>query len=67
MERERDLDPSMHGQGCPRLILPAYEPPTEEELERRQNAAREILRIRDEIGPIGRSVTDLIREDRNGH
>lgn len=68
MERKRDIEPSRHVRAkLPRIIVSPYIPPTPEELERRKKAAEEILRVRAEIGPIGRSVTDLIREDRDSH
>ena len=67
MEPRRDNEPRHLGARLPRIILPPYNPPTPENLERRQNAAKEILRMRSEIGPLGRSVTDLIREDRDSH
>ncbi|MCX6020736.1 MAG: hypothetical protein NTZ05_03220 [Chloroflexi bacterium] len=43
---------------------PPYVPPTPGELERRNEAFDEILRLREVIGPIGVSVADLIRQDR---
>lgn len=47
-----------------KIKLPPYKPPTPEELIRRQKLGEEILRLREEMGPIGRSVTELIREGR---
>ncbi|MDO8673833.1 MAG: hypothetical protein Q7O66_20680 [Dehalococcoidia bacterium] len=67
MKRERDIEPEYGRMRLPRIILPAYKPPTEEELALRRSAIEEILRIRSEIGLVGRSVTDLIREDRDSH
>lgn len=68
MERKRDIGPDSNaGAKLPRIILSPYNPPSQEELDRRRGAAEEILRMRAEIGPIGKSVTDLIREDRESH
>ncbi len=68
MERKRGIEPMRHVRAkLPRIIIPPYSPPTLEELERRKKAAEEILRVRAEIGPIGRSVADLIGEDRDSH
>ncbi|HKG27241.1 MAG TPA: hypothetical protein VKB09_16435 [Thermomicrobiales bacterium] len=49
----------------PRIELPPIPPPTPEELERRRVLVDQILARRDRIGPIGISVTDLIREVRD--
>lgn len=68
MERKRGIEPSRHIRSkLPRIIVSPYIPPTPEELERRKRAAEEILRVRAEIGSIGKSVTDLIRADRESH
>lgn len=41
-----------------------FTPPTPEEIARRNEVAERILAIRDQIGPIGVSTSDLIREIR---
>jgi hypothetical protein len=43
-----------------RIELPPLEPITPEELERRRILVEEILALREEIGPIGINVVDLI-------
>jgi hypothetical protein len=48
-----------------RIEIPPFEPPTPEELRRRREVVDRILRLRDEIGPIGISTADLIREVRD--
>jgi hypothetical protein len=49
----------------PKIKLPAISPPTSEELERRREVVDRILALRDQIGPIGISTSDLIREVRD--
>lgn len=39
-------------------------PPPPEEIERRRQVVAKILKLRDEVGPIGISVTELLREVR---
>ncbi|MBI4494962.1 MAG: hypothetical protein HY690_19485 [Chloroflexi bacterium] len=68
MERRKEFQPTTPRRvKAPQILLPPYKPPTPEELERRQRAAEEILRLRSEIGPVGRSVTELVRQDRDSH
>jgi hypothetical protein len=47
-----------------KIELPPYKPLTPQELLRRQKLGEEIRRLREEMGPIGRSMTELIREGR---
>lgn len=47
------------------VVIPDYLPPTPEELARREALFAETTRIRDAIGPLDVSVTDLIREERD--
>ena len=50
----------------PKIELPEFVPPTPEELERRQKLFGEIMRLRQEMKPLGISVSELIREHREG-
>ena len=45
--------------------LPAYVPPTDEELRRRRAVAERLRLLREEMEPLGLSAVDLIREDRD--
>ncbi|MSQ10572.1 MAG: hypothetical protein EXR52_06140 [Dehalococcoidia bacterium] len=47
-----------------KLKIPAYVPPTEEELARRKRVFAKIIAIRDTMEPLGFSAVDLIRADR---
>ena len=49
----------------PRIELPPIPPPTPEELKRRGEVVDRILALRDKIGLIGISTSDLIREVRD--
>lgn len=46
------------------VVVPPSVPPPPEELERRKRVFAEIEQIRDQIGPIGTSTAELIRQDR---
>lgn len=63
MEQKREVAPVSHAR-LPRLVLPPYNPPTPEELERRRALGAEARKLREKIGPLSFSLTDLIREDR---
>ena len=58
----KELEPKLTT--TPKIKIPPYVPPTPEQVEKRRRAIDEILRLRHEIGPIGISVTEWIREDR---
>lgn len=45
------------------IDIPPYVPPTPEELAERQAAARDLLALRDEIGPIDMTWDELLRGD----
>lgn len=68
MERRRETEPVRRlGRELPIIILPPYHPPTAEELERRRALGERARAIRKRIGPLGFSVIDLIREDRDNN
>ncbi len=48
-----------------KVMIPPYRVPTKEELKRRQQAFAEIQDIKEKMKPLGCSVVDLIREDRD--
>jgi hypothetical protein len=48
----------------PRIPIPEYVPPTEEDLKRRQELATKIAQLRDEIGPIGIRADELLHQAR---
>jgi hypothetical protein len=48
----------------PRIQIPDYVPPTEEELKRRQEVAAKIHRLREKIGPIGIRADELKHQSR---
>jgi hypothetical protein len=48
----------------PRITVPPIIPPTPEEIERRRALVAKVLALREEIGPIGISTADLIRQVR---
>ena len=50
----------------PRIKLPDLSPPTPEEVEWRRELFKETMALREEIGPIGVRVEDLIHELRGG-
>jgi hypothetical protein len=50
----------------PRITLPGLPPPTPEEIERRRVLVAEARALRDEIGPIGIRIDDIIHELRGG-
>ena len=50
----------------PRIKLPDLSPPTLEEVERRRVLVAKAQKIREEIGPIGVRVEDLIHQLRGG-
>lgn len=62
-EEEAWLDKAI-AEALGKVVIPPYVPPTPEELERSREAFAEITKLRDRIGPIGMSVTELIRMDR---
>lgn len=61
MHREHDDDTTMT---LPRIPIPEYVPPTEEELRRRQELAVKITRLREKIGPIGIRADELLHQAR---
>lgn len=48
----------------PRIPIPEYVPPTEEELKRRQELAAKIAQLREKIGPIGIRADELLHQAR---
>ncbi|HYI16624.1 MAG TPA: hypothetical protein VEX37_14600 [Thermomicrobiales bacterium] len=48
----------------PRIQIPDYVPPTEEELKRRQEVIAKIHRLREKIGPIGIRADELKHQSR---
>ncbi len=48
----------------PRIHIPEYVPPTEEQLKRRQVLAAKIHRLREKIGPIGIRADELKHQSR---
>lgn len=60
MERQKKAKPAPRS----RSLLPPYVPPTPEDLERRRALEDEVKKLREKIGPLDFSLTDLIREDR---
>ncbi|TAK32081.1 MAG: hypothetical protein EPO21_15755 [Chloroflexota bacterium] len=60
MERKKKIKPTSR----PHSLLPPYVPPTPEDLERRRALEKEVKKLREKIGPLDFSLTDLIREDR---
>ncbi|MEA2594817.1 MAG: hypothetical protein QOF01_1286 [Thermomicrobiales bacterium] len=48
----------------PRIEMQPIEPPTPEEIERRRVLFARVMALRDEIGPIGISTSELIRQVR---
>ena len=48
-----------------RITVPPNVPPTPEEIERRRELFKRVMALREEIGPIGISTAELIREVRN--
>ena len=61
MHRDRDEDFTMT---LPRIPIPEYVPPTDEDLKRRQELATKIAQLRDEIGPIGIRADELLHQAR---
>ena len=53
-----------HTRRLPKFVLPPYVPPSPEQLEKRRQLGEEATRLREEIGPLDFSLTELIREDR---
>jgi hypothetical protein len=49
----------------PPLTIPPYVPASAEEIARRQALAEQADRIREQLGPLGYSVVDIIREFRD--
>lgn len=49
----------------PRLVLPPFRPPTEQDLEIRRDISEKMDQLRQRSGPIEGSVADLIRADRS--
>jgi hypothetical protein len=58
-----DFDGSMSAT-LPRITIPPSVPPSPEEIERRRALAAKVLALREEIGPIGISTAELIRQVR---
>ena len=50
----------------PKIELPEFAPVTPEEIERRRALFAKMVALREEIGPIGIPVADLIHELRGG-
>ena len=48
----------------PRIPIPDYVPPTEEELKRRQELAGKMALLREKIGPIGIRADELKHQSR---
>ena len=59
----RDSDDSTSAT-LPRITIPPIIPPTPEEIERRRALVAKVLALREEIGPIGISTAELIRQVR---
>lgn len=49
----------------PKIKRPPIPAPTPEEIERRREVVARIIALREKIGPIGISTSDLIREGRD--
>ncbi|MSQ14497.1 MAG: hypothetical protein EXR50_01350 [Dehalococcoidia bacterium] len=49
----------------PPITRHSYVPATSEEITRRRALFKEAMHLREEIGPIGVSTAELIREDRD--
>lgn len=64
MERKKVERAKRVGVELPRIVLSPYKPPTPEVLERRRRLGEEASNLREKIGPLGFSLTELIREDR---
>jgi hypothetical protein len=62
----RDDRPAPAELPLPRVKLPAFEPPTPEEIARRRALFAKVMALRDEIGPIGVLADELVREGRPG-
>jgi hypothetical protein len=58
---ERDDDTNLP---IPKIPIPEYVPPTEEELKRRQEVAAKINQLREKIGPIGIRADALKHQSR---
>ncbi len=61
MHHESDDDFTMT---LPRIPIPDYVPPTEEELKRRQEVIAKIHQLREKIGPIGIRADELKHQSR---
>jgi hypothetical protein len=48
----------------PRITIPPSTPPTPEEIERRRALVAKVWALREEIGPIGISTAELVRQAR---
>ena len=48
------------------IIIPEIEDPNPAELKRRREIIERTLKLREEIGPLGFSLTDILRELREG-
>ena len=65
MERKKEARPAKAMlEHLPKIIIPPSQPPTAEELERRRALNERTNKLRKRIGPLGFSLVDLIREDR---
>ena len=65
MERKKDNELARGApKHLPKIIIPPSRPPTAEELERRRLLNEKTNNLRKRIGPLGFSLVDLIREDR---
>jgi hypothetical protein len=47
----------------PKIDLPPIVPPTPEELARRRKLFAEVMRLREEMGPLGLTIEELLAED----
>ena len=60
-----DDHPSPAVTTLPRIALPADEPITPEEIERRRSLFAKVFALREEIGPIGVRSDDLVHQARD--
>ena len=63
---DSDRDDEYDLSTLPRIPIPDYVPPTDEELKRRQETAAKIHRLREKIGPIGIRADELKHLSRSG-
>lgn len=51
----------------PKVLLPPYTAPGPAALANRRKLGEEARRLREAVGPLGFSLTDLLRQDRESH